>query len=92
MQTRVADSGVHPLASFLLGLRTVQLVQNFRHPSIDLLRDEIGTVINEDAAFAKNKASFRTQLCFAVKPGINGLLDVARKTYLETSEGAQTLV
>ena len=53
-----------------------------------MLRDEIAKVINEDAAYSKNKANFRTQLCFAIKPGINGLLDVARKTYLETSEGA----
>ena len=48
-------------------------------------------MINEDAAYSKNKANFRTQLCFAIKPGINGLLDVARKTYLETSEGTLRL-
>lgn len=68
-------------------LTSRKLAQNFRHPSIELLRDEIAKVINEDAAYSKNKANFRTQLCFAIKPGINGLLDVARKTYLETSEG-----
>ena len=33
----------------------------------------------------------RTQQCFAVKAGVDGFLDVARKTFCETSEGANVL-
>ncbi|PRP75733.1 mutS protein [Planoprotostelium fungivorum] len=51
------------------------------------LRDRICEIIDEKTVWSKGASNVRNLICFAVKPGINGLLDVARKTYLETSEG-----
>lgn len=31
----------------------------------------------------------RTQQCFAVKAGIDGLLDIARRSFCDTSEGSK---
>lgn len=43
----------------------------------------IQTVIHDDTRYQKGTLNMRTQKCFAVKPHINGLLDVARRTYTE---------
>jgi hypothetical protein len=51
------------------------------------LAAEIDRVISDDTAFARNAAHMRTQKSFAVRPGISGLLDVARVTFSETTEG-----
>eukprot|EP00741_Cyanophora_paradoxa_P024743 tig00000293_g23887.t1 len=56
-------------------------------PELSALRDELGSVLQEEAAYARGALQLRRQLCFAVKRGASGLLDVARQTYLETNEG-----
>lgn len=48
----------------------------------------IDHVINEDTAYARQPLELRNQRIYAVKSGINGLLDVARTTYKEASEDA----
>ncbi|XP_074639659.1 mutS protein homolog 4-like [Acropora palmata] len=45
--------------------------------------EKIQTVIHDDTRYQKGTLNMRTQKCFAVKPHINGLLDVARRTYTE---------
>ena len=45
-------------------------------------------VIDEDVLHAKAPFIARTQQCFAVKAGVDGFLDVARRTFCETSEGS----
>src|SRR4051794_19470714 len=65
------------------------------HLSLILFHQSINTVINEDCQHSKSSYHMRIQECFAVRvsnfsrchilnvfqqPGINGLLDVARKT------------
>ncbi|XP_072181746.1 mutS protein homolog 4-like [Diadema setosum] len=55
-------------------------LQDGRFPEI---LGKIGTVINDETRYQKGTLNMRTQKCFAVKPEINGLLDVARKTYTE---------
>lgn len=37
--------------------------------------------INEDARVVKGYMASQNQRCFAIRPGVNGLLDVARNTY-----------
>lgn len=66
---------------------------------LDEIRKSIDQVLNEDSslggsvfsagpnAAVKSAYNVRMQQCFAVKTGINGLLDVARKTYSEVVEG-----
>jgi DNA mismatch repair protein MSH4 len=45
-------------------------------------------VINEDTTYAKQPLEIRNQRTYAVKSGINGLLDVARTAYKEATEDA----
>ncbi|KAK9888019.1 hypothetical protein WA026_000303 [Henosepilachna vigintioctopunctata] len=46
------------------------------------IRDTVRTLIHENAYCAKSQNGL-TQRCFAIKPGINGLLDLVRKIYSE---------
>ena len=48
----------------------------------------IAEVINEDTTYAKQPLELRNQRTYAVKFGVNGLLDVARTTYKEATEDA----
>jgi DNA mismatch repair protein MSH4 len=47
------------------------------------MKDKILTLIHTDARFVKGCTSSNMQRCFAIKPGINELLDVARQIYCE---------
>lgn len=44
-------------------------------------------MIDEDVLHARVPFVARTQQCFAVKAGIDGLLDIARRSFCDTSEG-----
>ncbi|CAN1748276.1 DNA mismatch repair protein MSH4 [Linum perenne] len=55
------------------------------------MRKRIGEVIDEDVLHARVPFIARTQQCFAVKAGIDGLLDIARRTFCDTSEAIHTL-
>ena len=48
----------------------------------------INDYINEDTSYAKQPLELRNQRNYAVKSGVNGLLDVARITYKEAMEDA----
>lgn len=50
----------------------------------------IGEVIDEDVLHARVPFVARTQQCFAIKAGIDGLLDIARRSFCDTSEGLLT--
>ncbi|CAH1773969.1 unnamed protein product [Owenia fusiformis] len=52
-------------------------------PRFDIIIEKIHTIIQDDTRYQKGNLNMRTQKCFAVKPKINGLLDVARRTYTE---------
>ena len=55
--------------------------------------DQLSKVINENAKIQKGSAGMKLQRCFAIRGGINGLLDVARRTYSEvqyTLSGSET--
>lgn len=52
------------------------------------MQDLINSVINEDTIYAKQPLELRNQRTYAVKSGVNGLLDVARTTYKEATEDA----
>ena len=45
-------------------------------------------MIDEDVLHARVPFVARTQQCFAVKAGIDGLLDIARRSFCDTSEGS----
>lgn len=52
------------------------------------VQELIDSVLNEDTTFAKQPLELRNQRTYAVKSGVNGLLDVARTTYKEAMEDA----
>lgn len=52
------------------------------------VRNLIDGYINKDTAYAKQPLELRNQRNYAVKSGVNGLLDVARTTYKEAMEDA----
>jgi DNA mismatch repair protein MSH4 len=81
---------LHQLKAALANTKSTlaQAVQkNFCHSDFEILQGEIERYIKEDTTPSKSALHMRMQICFAVKPGISGLLDVARKTYSETIEG-----
>nr|XP_048320551.1 DNA mismatch repair protein MSH4 isoform X2 [Ziziphus jujuba var. spinosa] len=56
-----------------------------------LIRKRIGEVIDEDVLHARVPFVARTQQCFAVKAGVDGLLDIARRSFCDTSEAIHNL-
>lgn len=52
------------------------------------VQELISGVINDDTVYARQPLELRNQRTYAVKSGINGLLDVARQTYKEATEDA----
>jgi len=69
----------------------VALRDNLASPSIQEMQREIDRVIEDDTNVSKSAQHMRMQQCFAVKAGINGLLDVARRAYSETIEDIHQL-
>ncbi|WOL03538.1 DNA mismatch repair protein MSH4 isoform X1 [Canna indica] len=55
------------------------------------MRKRIGDVIDEDVVHARAPFIACTQQCFAIKAGIDGLLDVARRSFCDTSEGCSAV-
>ncbi|RDD41782.1 MutS protein-like protein 4 [Trichoplax sp. H2] len=53
--------------------------------------DEINKVIDENATLEKGTLNFRAQICFAVRPEINGHLNVIRKVYEESIDDLASL-
>ncbi|XP_071961365.1 mutS protein homolog 4-like [Antedon mediterranea] len=57
-----------------------------------LILEKIKTVIHDETSYQKGALNMRTQRCFAVKPELNGLLDVARRTYTEIVDDISELI
>ena len=68
------------------------MLANLRRPEIAAVRERIGVLVEEDARKRPGALAMRTERYFAVKAGINGLLDVARKTYVEVLDDVQELL
>ncbi|KAL9274463.1 DNA mismatch repair protein MSH4-like protein, partial [Drosera capensis] len=74
--------------SFLLANIYNSICENEKYASI---RQRIGEIIDEDVVHARVTFIALTQQCFAVKAGIDGLLDIARRTFCDTSEAIHNL-
>ncbi|XP_078442827.1 MUTS-like protein 4 isoform X1 [Wolffia australiana] len=74
--------------SFLLSniYKTVCLNEKYER-----IRKRIGEIIVEDVLHTKAPFLASTQQCFAVKTGIDGLLDIARRVFCDTSEAIHNL-
>ncbi|XP_047029742.1 mutS protein homolog 4-like isoform X2 [Helicoverpa zea] len=71
--------------------RLRKIKMDFENPHYYEITERIKTIIQDDAHLEKG-AMGSLQRCFAVKPDINGLLDVARRTYSELIEDIQKIV
>ncbi|KAI9331199.1 muts domain V-domain-containing protein [Obelidium mucronatum] len=65
---------------------------NLQNDSLTRLLELINDRINEDITFQKSAQGMRNQRCYAIKAGWNGLLDVARQTYRESTNDVYDLV
>ncbi|PIA50291.1 hypothetical protein AQUCO_01300793v1 [Aquilegia coerulea] len=74
--------------SFLLQNIYKSICENGKYESI---RKRIAEVIDDDVLHARVPFVARTQQCFAVKAGIDGLLDVARRSFCDSSEAIHNL-
>ncbi|PON97698.1 DNA mismatch repair [Trema orientale] len=74
--------------SFLLANIYKSVCENEKYA---LIRERIGEVIDEDVLHARVPFVARTQQCFALKAGIDGLLDIARRSFCDTSEAIHNL-
>ncbi|KAI5271768.1 hypothetical protein E4T47_04890 [Aureobasidium subglaciale] len=87
--------GIQPIYEALTGAKSVMLREiqrNCMPGSIDPIKDLIDEFINEDINYAKQPLELRNQRTYAVKSGVNGLLDVARQTYKEANMDVYELV
>ncbi|CAN6723217.1 unnamed protein product [Malus baccata var. baccata] len=73
---------------FLLANVYQSVCENEKYAAI---RKRIGEVVDEDVLHARVSFVARTQQCFAVKAGIDGLLDIARRSFCDTSEAIHNL-
>jgi hypothetical protein len=53
---------------------------------LDLLRQSVDDAFTEGTAFSKSSAAMKNEECFAIRAGRHGLLDVSRKTFLQSVE------
>uniref|UniRef100_A0A0E0AJS1 DNA mismatch repair proteins mutS family domain-containing protein n=1 Tax=Oryza glumipatula TaxID=40148 RepID=A0A0E0AJS1_9ORYZ len=74
--------------SFLLRNIYQTICENPKYAS---MRKRIGDVIDEDVVHSRAPFVACTQQCFAIKAGIDGLLDVARRSFCDTSEAIHNL-
>ncbi|KAL4570943.1 hypothetical protein LXL04_026608 [Taraxacum kok-saghyz] len=74
--------------SFLLANIYSSVCENEKYGCI---RKRIGEVIDEEVVEARVPFVARTQQCFAVKAGIDGLLDIARRSFCDTSQAIHNL-
>ena len=82
---------IQPVFEALTGTRSMML-QEIRNlcsaENIDPVRDLITEALNEDTTYARQPLDLRNQRTYAVRSGVNGLLDVARQTYKEAMTDA----
>ncbi|XP_049873597.1 mutS protein homolog 4-like isoform X2 [Pectinophora gossypiella] len=71
--------------------RLRKIKMDFENPHYNEIAERIKTIIQDDAHLERG-AMGSLQRCFAVKPDINGLLDVARRTYSELIDDIQKIV
>ncbi|KAI7199787.1 hypothetical protein D0869_10288 [Hortaea werneckii] len=82
---------VDPLVRALAGARASllrEILSLCASEHVNMIKGLIDEAINEDTTFAKQPLDLRNQRTYAVKAGVNGLLDVARQTYNEAMSDA----
>lgn len=84
-------NAVHPVHEALAGCRSAMLQEIQQHcalQNIEPTMSLIDEVINKDTDHASKPLDLRNQRIYAVRSGVNGLLDVARQTFKEAMTDA----
>jgi DNA mismatch repair protein MSH4 len=82
---------IRPVFEALMGARSTMLqeIRNLcSNENIDPVQNLINEALNEDTTYASQPLDLRNQRTYAVRSGVNGLLDVARQTYKEAMTDA----
>ncbi len=64
----------------------LSIVDNLNDRNLQNVAQMIDDLLTESTTYTKNAYEMRHQECFAVRPLVNGYLDVARKTFLQSIE------
>ncbi|KAL1304769.1 hypothetical protein AAFC00_003705 [Neodothiora populina] len=81
--------GINSIFEALVGARSSMLceIQRLCAPeNVEPVLQLIDSTINDDITYASKPIDLRNQRTYAVRSGLNGLLDVARQTYKEGNE------
>ncbi|CAM9230133.1 unnamed protein product, partial [Sphacelaria rigidula] len=62
------------------------MLDNFRDQTLQKLLEKLDSIVTESTVYTRNSAAMRHQECFAVRPDVDGMLDVSRKTFLQCME------
>lgn len=68
----------HPVKSLLLRA----ILQNMRQPALKEILDAIDNIFTESTTYCRNSHAMRHQVCFALKPNTDGMMDILRKAFL----------
>lgn len=60
-----------------------RILQKLLNPRFQLMKEKILEMLHSNARSVSGYTSSNMQRCFAIKAGINDLLDIARQTYCE---------
>jgi len=67
------------------------ILSALNHPGLVVISELICKLLLESTSFSKNAAEMRHQECFAIRQEVSGLLDVSRKTFLQSVEDIYSL-
>ena len=84
-------NSIGPIHEALGGARSTMLAEIHQlsaSDNVEPVKQLIDEVINQDTTHASKPLDLRNQRTYAVKSGVNGLLDVARQTYKEAMTDA----
>ncbi|XP_034949530.1 mutS protein homolog 4-like [Chelonus insularis] len=69
-----------------------KVMKDLEDEVFDKIKQRILSIVHDDARAVMGYTSSNMQRCFAIKPGINDILDVARQTYCELIDDMKSMV
>ncbi|KAI9754220.1 MAG: protein-ER retention protein [Chaenotheca gracillima] len=87
-------NSVNPVYEALSGATSVLLnsIRTLCAPhEVEVVREMIEDTINEDVTYQRQPLDLKNQRTYAVKAGVNGLLDVSRQTFKEATDDVYQL-
>lgn len=89
--TTSADHDMQQSPANQLNLLVDTLIDNFSDTFFHELRERIDNIITDSTNYSRSTHEMRYQECFAIKSGVDGVLDLARKSFLQNVEDIYSL-